>query len=510
MLTKSRGIRVSEFVGDALVIALVVLALVAITLADSYILPNHNLTILYAIPVLLAALRASPRVVLTVAVGSLAIDALESALHDDIYYSWPIRTAVLVAVFTFAVLIASQRQELASRSRALLEAHARLRSILDNAANAILFVERGSDQLIVNSAAHQLFGSVGDEGIDVRTAMERLIRPDGSPLNVFDWPSRVALSGATLRSAEMLVQRPTGERIPVLVSAAPTISGDGQTIGAVIVAQEIIAVKELQRRREEWTSIIAHDLRQPITTIVGYASLLVRMASYSAPDFVAPADHILTSARQMNRMIADLLDVSHLETSRLVVKKQSIDLGSFVSAVVERVGEATLGHPVHLAIGEGIPPVEADPGRLEQVLGNLLSNAAKYGNPDTVIQVQVACQSGAVEVAVTNQGPGISKEALPRLFQRYYRTPSAREGPVAGLGLGLYITKGLVEAHGGQIRVNSTPGAETTFAFTLPVHATTGRLDDDRPSTAPENAAVSAWQPTSPRGDPSSEATRSR
>ncbi|MBI4493372.1 MAG: sensor histidine kinase, partial [Chloroflexi bacterium] len=104
----------------------------------------------------------------------------------------------------------------------------------------------------------------------------------------------------------------------------------------------------------------------------------------------------------------------------------------------------------------------------EQELGNLLSNAAKYGSPSTEIRVEVARRKAEVEVAVANQGPGIPPEDLPHLFTRFYRARQARAERAAGLGLGLYISKGLVEAHGGRLWAESTPGQTTTFRFTLP------------------------------------------
>src|SRR6185437_3982887 len=110
--------------------------------------------------------------------------------------------------------------------------------------------------------------------------------------------------------------------------------------GAVIVAQDITPVKEVEGEREEWIAIVAHDLRQPITTIAGYAQLLARQAESGAPQIQKPAEYIVTSARQLNRMIADLLDTSRIDTSRLALDRQRIDLADFLQGLTERVGEA--------------------------------------------------------------------------------------------------------------------------------------------------------------------------
>src|SRR5258708_39103373 len=148
-------------------------------------------------------------------------------------------------------------------------------------------------------------------------------------------------------------------------------------------------------------------------------------------------------------MIADLLDVSRIEARRLTLDCYSVDFPALVRAVVERTTALTKGHPVRVSIVDEIPQLELDPGRIEQVLGHLLSNAAKFGYPNTAIMLAVERRDAEIEVSVSNQGPGIAPAELPKLFRRFYRTSEARAAGVAGIGLGLSITKGLVEAHGG-------------------------------------------------------------
>ena len=140
-------------------------------------------------------------------------------------------------------------------------------------------------------------------------------------------------------------------------------------------------------------------------------------------------------------------------------------------AIAQRSAFVNEGHPVEVDLRGVLPPVFADPDRIEQVLGNLLANAAKYGYPNTEIQVLVTCPGTMVQVSVTNRGPGISPDDLPKLFSRFYRTSEAQNGQVSGIGLGLYIARGWVEAHGGTIWAESIPNQETTFHFTLPVHS---------------------------------------
>jgi signal transduction histidine kinase len=182
-------------------------------------------------------------------------------------------------------------------------------------------------------------------------------------------------------------------------------------------------------------------------------------------------DQTLNAVNTLNRMISDLADVSQIETKRLEVARRPIELDVLVREVVERQRVMSPARVINLQVGSSIPKVNADPIRIEQVLGNLLVNALKYSDPETAVEVQVRTVDDEVRVLVTNGGVGISAEELPKLFDRFYRSASARAGSARGLGLGLYIAKGLMEAHRGRIWAESRPG-ETTFQFALPVMRT--------------------------------------
>ena len=225
---------------------------------------------------------------------------------------------------------------------------------------------------------------------------------------------------------------------------------------------------EFDRLREEFISMVAHDLRTPLTAIVGWADVL-RRSLHDRPELdleQKAIQHLHSSARRLDVMVGDLLDASRIETRRLQVTKEPIDLGELVPEVVERLTEVTQGRPVQIAeSGVGLT-VRADPRRIEQILGNLLSNAAKYGQSGTEIIVRVWSQKEEVCCSVSNQGQGITPQELRHVFERYYR--GGRPRGAGGLGLGLYITRGLVEAHDGRIWVESEVGRTTTFTLCLP------------------------------------------
>jgi signal transduction histidine kinase len=168
-------------------------------------------------------------------------------------------------------------------------------------------------------------------------------------------------------------------------------------------------------------------------------------------------------------MIEDLLDVSQIEARRLSLERVETDLASFMDDAVERLSSLAPGHPVRFQARVRPAPALVDALRLEQVLGNLISNAAKYGLSEDVISVELVRYGSEYEVAVRNRGGGIEPAEMPKLFQRFSRSEKTRSGTVPGLGVGLYICKNLVEAHGGHIWADSIPGQTTTVHFTIPM-----------------------------------------
>ena len=244
----------------------------------------------------------------------------------------------------------------------------------------------------------------------------------------------------------------------------------GRVIGINGTVADITHIKELERLRDEWTSVIAHDLRQPIGVISMASEFLPALHRDSSDQERAMLQHIQSATHALKRMVDDLLDMSLLEAHRLKLERKWIDLHDTVRDAVERHSRL-IGARVKLEL-EGQPArVFADPMRVEQVLGNLLSNAVKYGDQKSAVEVRVNVGDGEVTIAVTNFGAGIAPEDLPRLFDRFMRSKMTRATGVRGLGLGLYISKAIVEAHGGRMWVDSVTGQHTTFYFGLPAKA---------------------------------------
>jgi PAS domain S-box-containing protein len=345
-----------------------------------------------------------------------------------------------------------------------------LRSIIDQMPEGVMLlnesggVEAMNRALLALSSAEE--GAVDPWGnpavLDMRT-------PDGRPISFDDYLVVRALTrGEVSTDEEHIVRLRDGRFVPVLVSAAPVRDQDGRVTGAVAVIRDITARKELERLREEWASIVAHDLRQPVGAISLTAESLARMHAGEVPEKERKAvERIRSASGRLNRMIEDLLDASRIEAKRLSLERRVLELSSLVDAVVEGHRGATVGFSIRVEV-EPEQRVFVDPDRIHQVLGNLITNATKYGRPGTEIRIGSLDQGDFVELVVTNHGPGIPAEELPLLFNRFGRTSSARADRTPGLGLGLYISKGLVEAHGGRMWVDSLPGEATSFHFTVP------------------------------------------
>lgn len=296
-----------------------------------------------------------------------------------------------------------------------------------------------------------------------------ILEPDGTPIPMQHCTFVRAMRERRAFVAERLLRHTSGQMTPVIASCAPIVGDGGAVLGLVIAIQNISTAKELERLRAEWSSVVAHDLRQPLGAITLSARLLAGLTNDAR--LKTHIERIGSSARRLNRMVDDLMDLSRLDARRLELVRRSVDLSALVRDSVERMTLEAPDRHFDVHIDGEVPEVDADPDRVAQVMENLLTNAVKYGTNGTAITVSVGRASREISVAVTNDGPALAPEELSRLFQRFQRTSSARLQGIRGTGLGLYITRSLVEAHGGHIAAESSPAGRITFRFTLPAAA---------------------------------------
>lgn len=263
-------------------------------------------------------------------------------------------------------------------------------------------------------------------------------------------------------------KRPDGSIGWISGRGEPVLDRSGRVVAINGTSADITKVKELQRVRDEWTSVIAHDLRQPIGTILMASSMLPELIGDMKDDARAMVQRINTASHALKRMVNDLLDMSLLEAQRLKLERKWIKPAALMRETIQQLAHLPGIDRVHPSDGDEVPAIFVDPMRVQQVLVNLVSNALKYGDTETDVAVRVEPRSGETEFLVTNRGQGISAEELPRLFNRFTRSKAAPTSGARGLGLGLYIAKGIVDAHGGRIWAESVPGGETTFHVVLP------------------------------------------
>jgi PAS domain S-box-containing protein len=362
------------------------------------------------------------------------------------------------------------RREIENLANMMAERSARLDSILGSMTDGLWVYDADAQVVDVNQAALNMFGLASRaEAVEHGTFEKLHIRDaEGRPVPRVDMPYARALGGQTvpdyLAVAKHLI---SGRDLDLSIAAAP-IESRG-IVGAVLVIRDITALQELDRKKDEFLSVASHELRTPLTTIKGYTQLLAQTVNDLEPEERATyINAVLGEIERMMGLISELLDVSRIETNRLQIHPQPIRWLHFIEG---RISAFRVQHPARSMSFDVSAPesvVVADPDRMRQVVDNLLSNALKYSPEGSDIDVHVATEDGFIATSVTDHGIGIPKDEIPQLFERFHRARNVSSRYYGGLGLGLYIARAIVEAHGGEIAVESEEGAGSMFTLRLP------------------------------------------
>jgi two-component system, OmpR family, sensor histidine kinase KdpD len=275
------------------------------------------------------------------------------------------------------------------------------------------------------------------------------------------------------RIGAVLLTKPAGDFSSAedrLVSAAAAqigLAAERDRLNKNSTEAEIL--RRTDQLRGALLNAVSHDLRTPLATIIASAgSLRQQDVVWTDEERQSFAQAIEEEAERLNRLVGNLLDLSRIEGGSLRPNKSWHDLGLLVDDIVRRLASVTVGHRVRVAVPDDLPPVLLDPVEIDEVLSNLIENAAKYSPAETEISVEVRRFGDSVRVVIADRGPGIPAAAMPHLFDPFYRVMDGQPRP-QGLGLGLAIVKGLVEAHGGRVRAENRAGGGARFVFTLPV-----------------------------------------
>jgi PAS domain S-box-containing protein len=374
---------------------------------------------------------------------------------------------------------------------------AAFRRLYDAVACGVLVRDHSGVIVDANAAALRILGRPL-EAIQGRLWTSALLdarREDGSPLPDVERPLTIAIrTGRPVRGVTLSIGRPDGERRWVVVDTVPLCGPDGEPQQIVtsfvdvtehrhaeaererLLARERAALEEAQealRVRDEFLSIASHELRTPLTGLKGNTQLLLHLQQHGALDpqrLTRALQRIDLTVNRLVTLVTDLLDVSRIRAGRLQLTTRPTDLSALVQLAAAPYREQEgARHTLSVELPQASYKVLADATRVEQVLTNLLDNAVKYSPRGGAIRIVLQADPESVTVRVQDTGIGLPPEASATIFEPFDRGPNAAAQRIPGLGLGLYICREIVQAHGGRIWVESPgPGQGSTFAFTLP------------------------------------------
>jgi two-component system, OmpR family, phosphate regulon sensor histidine kinase PhoR len=355
------------------------------------------------------------------------------------------------------VLDGQQEQQ----QQAAAQIQAQQQAVFNSMVEGVLVLDRANRVQLINQSLQRLFSLSAD--VRGQTILEAFRLQELSEL-----VSRLQQEG-TMQSYSL--ELPGMEERWVEINAAAALDRDGTHHGAILVFHDLTRIKQLERTRQEFVANVSHELRTPLSLIKGFVETLLEGARNDPEQCTRFLQTIEKHTDRLTFLIEDLLTISRLESGQIVMNLNRVDLHDEAQRVIDDLRARADEKKVRL---ENAVPVSltarADADRLQQVLTNLVENALKYGGPQGRVKIGGRSTSAErVEIWVQDDGPGIPAESRDRVFERFYRVDRARSRETGGTGLGLSIVKHIVQAHGGEVWLDSEVGTGTTFYFTLPL-----------------------------------------
>ncbi|MDI3281939.1 ATP-binding protein [Polyangium sp. 15x6] len=379
------------------------------------------------------------------------------------------------------------RTRLHRAEQALQESEARLRACTDTAERRATELETLTDIMIdpvlvidvvawvtlANPAALRLFGV--ERGSDVPRDLGLLIDSmqlrhlDGRRITREEMPLLRALEGETVRGERVIARLPGMSGTAYIErSAAPIFNRKGDVRGAVWIGRDVTPYVQLERLKEEFVQVAAHELETPIAVMKGHAELLLRRAPADlTPRSRSALEAINRGASRIDKIVQDLLDISLLQTGKLDLVREPVDLAALVREVTGRFASGR-SHAIRLRT-EGEVILSADRRRLESVVYTVLDNAFRYSPAGSEVEVEVIVDGREARVCVQDRGVGIPQARQGRIFERFYRAHTGTPHDSGGMGVALFIARAIVEAHGGGMWFGSEEGRGSLFCFRLPL-----------------------------------------
>jgi PAS domain S-box-containing protein len=369
---------------------------------------------------------------------------------------------------------ASLEREAASRAEAEAATAARdaLQRILEALPGGVLLLAAPDARIAFANASMFALISGGEPGRSpAKPAYGRdfqFVRADGTPLPADEQPAMWVQRGERVQGLQLLLRRADGTGLPVAVHAAPMQDGPGNPAGAIVFVQDVTQLRQAEQLKDDFLALVSHELRTPLSAIHGGAKVLLNKPHLDADTRAELLSDVVAESDRLEKLLSNLLSLTEISAGRLRAALEPVRLGPLVERAAKEAGARSPTHAFTVDVGPDVPPVEADADLLEEVLRNLYENAVKYAPHGGAVATTVAAEGAAVAIRVSDEGIGIAPEHVATVFERFRRVGG--DGRVRGMGLGLYLCRGLVEAQGGRIEANSPGlGRGATFSVTLPV-----------------------------------------
>lgn len=335
---------------------------------------------------------------------------------------------------------------------------------VDDLPDGVIVADRTGRVLAVNQRAARLTGVAPDHAVG-RDIHDVFPFRDDEGRDWWKWLDPCGGLRTRTRQPERSVQLPGGRELLLAARLVREPERGGDVVRVVITLRDTGARARLERSRADLVSTVAHELRSPLTSVKGFtATLLAKWNRFTDDQKLVMLETVNADADRVTRLITELLDVSRIESGRLQLRRQVVDLPARARRLI--AGRVAAGEPedrFRLEVRGELPETWLDQDKIDQILGNLLENAVRHGRGTVTIVIEPI--EWGVAVSVRDQGEGIAPELASRVFRQFWRGQGRRRG---GTGLGLFIVKGLVEAHGGTVSVQRGPEGGAEFRFTVP------------------------------------------
>ena len=416
--------------------------------------------------------------------------------HEQAFDTELLQLTTMIADYAAVALenVGLREREMALWREAEMERH-RLERILSSMAEGLLITNQDGAVTSLNQSARQLFSQALIELDDSDLGQNLSLRTLASRsecgwlaelANLVDY----ALAGHIVYNRELNAGI-SGDAVPLTlsVSAAP-LNDSGEKyprpVGVVAVLNDVTANKQIEKLKDEFVSVVSHELRTPLTAIKGYTQHLMRrlekrlrqkrlLAKPEELQKELPESYDLRSlqivqsqSEHLERLVNDLLDLSRVQCGEMNLQYTNFHLADVLAECAQLAQVSAEEHTITLDIQVQDSKIVADKLRISQVIGNILDNAIRFSPQGRQVTIELKEQDNEYLVSITDQGIGVSPEYIDHIFERFYRVRNTASRQYSGIGLGLFVARAIVEAHGGRIWVSSNQGLGSTFSFTLP------------------------------------------